>query len=83
MGTRRPVRRGAAPARSEPVALVAPCTRTERSGPVVCFNRGMVSLYDAATGPLDLKPFWPSRQAHHFVRECCRASDARAHSLGR
>ncbi|MER6144167.1 hypothetical protein ACI2L4_09350 [Streptomyces sparsogenes] len=43
----------------------------------------MASLHDAATGPLDLEPFWPSRQAHHFDRECCRASYARARSLGR
>ncbi|MEU1800447.1 MULTISPECIES: hypothetical protein [Streptomyces] len=42
----------------------------------------MVSLINAATGRLDLEPFWPSRQAHHFDRECCRASVARARSLG-
>ncbi|MFF8811955.1 hypothetical protein [Streptomyces pactum] len=38
--------------------------------------------HDAATGRSDLEPFWPSRQAHHYDRECCRASDARARSLG-
>jgi hypothetical protein len=64
------------------VGIVAPGHRGERRGPVVCFNRSMASLHDAATGPLDLKPFWPSRQAHHFDRECCRASHARACSLG-
>ncbi len=51
-------------------------------GPFFCFNGGMVSLINAATGRLDLEPFWPSRQAHHFDRECCRASVARARSLG-
>ncbi|MFG3098947.1 hypothetical protein ACGFZL_00180 [Streptomyces sp. NPDC048182] len=27
----------------------------------------------AATGRLDLEPFWPSRQHHDFDRVCCRA----------
>nr|WP_245737862.1 hypothetical protein [Streptomyces sparsogenes] len=65
------------------MGIVAPGRRGKRGGPLVCFNRSMASLPDAATGPLDLEPFWPSRQAHHFDRECCRASYARARSLGR
>ncbi|TVL89918.1 MULTISPECIES: hypothetical protein [unclassified Streptomyces] len=43
----------------------------------------MASTYDheKAMGRFDLEPFWPSRQAHDFDRECCRVSDARARSL--
>ncbi|MEU6172642.1 hypothetical protein ABZ832_11995 [Streptantibioticus parmotrematis] len=37
----------------------------------------MASLIENATGRTDLEPFWPSRQAHHFDRECCRAIPAR------
>ena len=46
------------------------------------FNRGMASLIDTATGRSDLEPFWPSRQAHHFDRECCRAMSARVRAHG-
>ncbi|WP_386388779.1 hypothetical protein [Streptomyces palmae] len=40
----------------------------------------MASYHDHGTamGRFDLEPFWPSRQAHHFDRECCRAASARA-----
>ncbi|MDF2256197.1 hypothetical protein [Streptantibioticus ferralitis] len=42
----------------------------------------MASLIDTATGRSDLEPFWPSRQAHHFDRLCCRATSARARVHG-
>ncbi|MEC4017202.1 hypothetical protein [Streptomyces sp. H27-D2] len=38
----------------------------------------MASFQHTATGRFDLEPFWPSRQAHHFDRECRRATDAPA-----
>ncbi|GAA3365948.1 hypothetical protein GCM10017744_070760 [Streptomyces antimycoticus] len=66
-----------------PVSASVPARIRFSPDPGICFNSPMASLHDIATGRYDLEPFWPSRQAHHFDRECCRASDARARSLGR
>jgi hypothetical protein len=38
----------------------------------------MAALTNTTVGRLDLEPFWPSRQAHHFDRACRRANTARA-----
>ncbi|MER7112419.1 hypothetical protein [Streptomyces sp. NPDC000229] len=58
------------------------CRSACREGPVpcvgICFNGGMASLQDTATGRSDLQPFWPSRQHHDFDRVCCRATNASA-----